>query len=136
VLYLDSSAILKLIVHEPESAGLFAFLAREDERASSALATVEVARALRRMEAGHQTRERAGEVLDRLSLIRLDDVILEEASALEPASVRSLDAIHIASALALGDELSAVVTYDRRMAEGAALCGLRTVAPTRSGERG
>ena len=130
--YLDSSAILKLIVREPESAGLLAFLAVEDERASSALAGVEVARVLRRMEAGRRVRERAVEVVERISLIRMDEMILEQAAALEPASLRSLDAIHLASALALGDELSAVVTYDRRMAEGAILCGLETAAPTQA----
>lgn len=129
--YLDTSAILKLIVHEPESAGLLAFLAVEDERASSALASVEVTRALRRMEASRRVLQRAMEVLERISLIRMDEVILEEAAALEAAQLRSLDAIHLASALALGDELSAVVTYDRRLAEGAISCGLETAAPTR-----
>jgi len=132
VFYLDSSAILKLIVREPESAALLVFLAAEDEHASSGLAGVEVGRALRRIDAGQQVRERAAEVLERISLIRMDEVILEEAAALEPASLRSLDAIHLASALALGNELSAVVTYDRRMAEGAILCGLETAAPTQA----
>ena len=130
--YLDSSAILKLIVREPESAALLVFLAAEDEHASSGLAGVEVGRALWRIDAGQQVRERAAEVLERISLIRMDEVILEEAAALEPASLRSLDAIHLASALALGNELSAVVTYDRRMAEGAILCGLETAAPTQA----
>ena len=130
--YLDSSAILKLIVREPESAALLAFLAAEDERASSGLAGVEVGRALWRIDASRQVRERAAEVLERISLIRMDEVILEEAAALEPASLRSLDAIHLASALALGNELSAVVTYDRHMAEGAILCGLETAAPTQA----
>lgn len=130
--YLDSSAILKLIVREPESAGLLAFLAREDERASSALARVEVARALGRMEAGRRVRDRAAEVLERISLIRMDDLILEEAAAIELSSLRTLDAIHLASALALGDELAAMVTYDRRMAEAAIRCGLATAAPTQA----
>ena len=130
--YLDSSAILKLIVREPESASLLAFLAVEDERASSALASVEVAMALRKMEASQRVRERAVEVLERISLIRMDELILEEAAAIELSSLRTLDAIHLASALALGNELSAVVTYDRRMAEGAILCGLETAAPTQA----
>ena len=89
-------------------------------------------RAVGRIGAGEKVRERAVEVLGRISLIRLDEVILGEAAALEPASLRSLDAIHLASALTLGDELSAVVTYDRCMAEGAALCGLETSDPVAS----
>jgi hypothetical protein len=65
-----------------------------------------------------------------VELIRLDDTLLDAAAALDPAVIRSLDAIHLAAATTLSDRLSSVVTYDDRMAEGARLLRLPVTAPT------
>ena len=125
--YLDSSAIVKLVVLEPESDALSDHLERRPVRVSCALARVEVIRAV----GGHGQAaiQRARRLLTSVSLLRLDDVLLDEAAALEAPTLRSLDAIHLAGARALGAELAEVVTYDRRMAEGAHALGLPVSAP-------
>jgi predicted nucleic acid-binding protein len=124
-LYLDSSAIVKLIVAEPESDALLIFLKDYPLRASSMLARVEVKRAVRGR--GPQVLARAETSLERLHLLHLDEPLLEAAAALGPPVLRTLDAIHLASAQTLGDTI--VVTYDARMAEASASLGLRTLAP-------
>ncbi len=129
LVYLDSSAIVKLIVLAPETPALLAFLARHPERTSSALARVEVSRALRRAHASSVERHRADDVLERIALIRIDDAILERAAELEPADLRSLDAIHIATALSIQDELGGVVSYDHRFTTAATKLKLAVVAP-------
>jgi predicted nucleic acid-binding protein len=125
--YLDSSALVKLVVAEAESARLRRWLRRHPVRVSSALARVEVRRAVRLQ--GEPASHRAAKVLGRIRLLRLDDALLEAAAALDPRVLRSLDAVHLASAQALGDELSCVVTYDRRMADAAGLLLLAVRAP-------
>jgi predicted nucleic acid-binding protein len=67
--------------------------------------------------------------LGAINLIRLDDALLDRAGELDPPSLRSLDAIHLASALALGADLGVVITYDDRMLHGAAALGLPTASP-------
>jgi predicted nucleic acid-binding protein len=67
--------------------------------------------------------------LSAINLIRLDDALLDRAGELDPPSLRSLDAIHLASALALGADLGVVITYDDRMLHGAAALGLPAVSP-------
>jgi predicted nucleic acid-binding protein len=64
-----------------------------------------------------------------MNLVPIDDELLDAAAALDPRVLRSLDAIHLAAAQLFGDELTAVVTYDRRMATAAGLLDLRVVAP-------
>lgn len=127
MVYLDSSALVKLVIAEPESGALRRYLRREPERASCALARVEVLRAVRTQ--GPAATTRARRLLQRLSLVRIDDALLEAAAALEPEALRSLDAIHLAAAQLFGDELTAVVTYDGRMAAAANLLDLRVDAP-------
>lgn len=78
---------------------------------------------------GRDAVNRAGQLLQRISLVRLDDVLLDEAAALNPANLRSLDAIHLAAARALGHGLTAVITYDRPMADAADQIGLPVAAP-------
>jgi predicted nucleic acid-binding protein len=131
VVYLDSSAIVKLVVQEVESSALLALLAEHPERASSALARVEVLRAVRRARGSPSVRRRAGDVLARIALIRIDDDILARASELAPADLRSLDAIHIASALAVREELVGLVSYDERLSSAAATLKLPVMAPGR-----
>jgi uncharacterized protein len=126
--YLDGSAFVKIVVEEPGSRRLRAYLARQRLRhVSSALLRTEALRAVRHL--GPQALATVREALRRVDLIGIDDRILDAAGILEPRIVRTLDAIHLASALALGDDLEAIVTYDQRMAEAAGLLGLPAVAP-------
>ncbi len=125
--YLDSSAIVKLVVAESESAALTAHLRERPNRVSCALARVEVVRAVGAH--GAPAINRARRLLERISLVRLDDLLLDEAAALNPPDLRSLDAIHLAAAQALGSELVEVITYDHRMVEAAHEVGLPVSAP-------
>jgi len=126
--YLDSSAIVKLVVREKESLALRRFLRNHPLRVASALARVEVVRAVRSL--GPNFNATAHAVLARLQLLRVDDEVLMAAALLDPGVLRSLDAIHLASAQALGSELEAIVTYDSRMADAARLLGLTVLTPT------
>src|SRR5712691_6230600 len=117
--YLDASAIVKLAVREPESAALRRHLRRRRPLVSSALSRTEVLRAL--LPAGETAFVRGRRVLTTVNLIRVNDVILNAAGALLPPELRSLDAIHLATARQLGDELGEVITYDERMVGAARL---------------
>jgi predicted nucleic acid-binding protein len=125
--YVDSSAIVKLAVQEPESAALRRFLARRQPLVSSALARTEVARAL--LPSGPEAVARGEEVLRRIQLLRINDRVLSAAGRLLPPELRSLDAIHLASADQLGASVRQIVTYDERMAEMARTIGWLVVAP-------
>ena len=122
MVYLDSSALVKLVVAETESAALRRFLQTHPHRASCQLARVEVLRAVRPH--GTPALRRARQVLRRLDLVQLDNELLEDAATLDAAVLRSLDAIHLAAARALGEDLESIVTYDARMARAAELIGL------------
>ena len=127
-LYLDSSAFVKLVVEEPESAAVRSFLAnRSARRVSSALLRTESLRAVRHL--GPDALATIREGLRRVDLIGIDDRILDAAGILEPQVLRTLDAIHLATAMAVGDDLEAIVTYDERMVEAARLMGLSTATP-------
>ena len=127
--YLDSSAFLKLIVTERESPALKRFLQRWPERTSATLLRTESVRALRR--AGYDSLiGSARRLLGSMRLIRLDEPLLDRAGELDPRDLRSLDAVHIAAALALGSDLGVVITYDERLAAAARDRGLVTVAPS------
>jgi predicted nucleic acid-binding protein len=125
--YVDSSAIVKLVVNEPESAALRRYLRRRRPLVSSALARTEVLRAL--LQEGERGIARAGAVLGRVDLVRVNDRILTDAGTLLPADLRSLDAIHLATARQLGSDLAHVVTYDERMLRAARLLGLSVASP-------
>jgi len=125
--YLDSSAIVKLAVAEPESAALRLYLRRRRPLVSSALARTEVGRAL--APSGATAVGRGRQVLARINLVRVSDRLLEAAARLPP-ELRSLDAIHLATAQQLGASLARVVTYDDRMFAAAKAAGWTTVAPT------
>ena len=127
-IYLDSSAIVKLIVREPESAALRRYLRRRRPLVSSALARTEVARAL--LPLGSHAVARGQEVLSRLDLARVNDRVLTAAGSLLPYDIRSLDAIHLATAQGLGADLARVVTYDERMSRAARALGLAVSAPS------
>lgn len=125
--YLDSSAIVKLTVREPESLALRRYLRRRRPLVSSALARTEVLRAL--LTTGDEGMARGRSVLQRIDLVRVNDRILDVAGRLLPPELRSLDAIHLATARELEDELRALVTYDDRMAAAARRPGYRVVQP-------
>ena len=127
-LYLDSSAFVKLVVEEAESTAVRTFLAdKSSRRVSSTLLRTESLRAVRHL--GPDALATVREGLRRIDLIGIDDRILDAAGTLEPRVLRTLDAIHLATVLAVGDDLEAIVTYDERMVEAARLLGLSTVSP-------
>lgn len=124
--YLDTSAFVKTIVEEPESGQLGRWLAERPHRISCALLRTEAIRALRPH--GPEAVAAARTRLRQLRLVRIDDRLLDAAADI-PGEIRSLDAIHIAAALALGTDLGALVTYDRRMATVASELGIRVESP-------
>ncbi len=127
-LYLDSSAFVKLVVEEAESSAIRMFLAdRDARRVSSALLRTESLRAVRHL--GPDALATVREGLRRVDLIGIDDRILDAAGLLEPQVLRTLDAIHLATAMAVGDDLETIVTYDERMVDAARLMGLSTATP-------
>jgi hypothetical protein len=126
--YLDSSAFLKLAVVEAKSAAVRTYLAKPGvRRVSSALLRTECLRAVRHV--GPDALATVREGLRRVDLIGIDDRILDAAGTLEPGVLRTLDAIHLATAMAVGDDLEAIVTYDERMIAAARLLGLPTASP-------
>jgi uncharacterized protein len=129
-IYLDSAAIVKLAHAEAETNALRGWLADRSESAwfSSVLAEIESARALAR----HSPKAiaRLPRVLDPIELVELDPAIRALARTVRPVSVRTLDAIHLATALRLGERARWFVTYDKRLANAAAAVGLDVVAPS------
>jgi predicted nucleic acid-binding protein len=128
IVYLDSSALIKLVFDEPETPALADFLGGWPARASSTVASVEVLRTAQLVDDDLVTRG-ARDVLAGVHLIRLEDGLLASAARLEPAPLRALDAIHLATAISLGHELAGMVVYDRRLADAARRAGLTVWAP-------
>jgi predicted nucleic acid-binding protein len=118
---------VKLVVREPESGALRAFVRRRTGRSSCALARVEVVRAVRQH--GSLAIGRARQLVDRFELIRVDDALLDAAALLPVDELRSLDAIHLAAAQRLGSDLSVLVSYDERMLTAARALGIRVTSP-------
>jgi predicted nucleic acid-binding protein len=132
MIYLDSSAAVKLVHSEPETRALRDWL---DERAdiswvSSALIEVESYRALARHAPDAVSRLPA--VLDLVDVVDVTPQIRATACTLRPVSVRSLDAIHLATALLFGDRLTAFIAYDTRLANAAKAAGLPAEVPVSS----
>ena len=130
VVYVDSSALLKRVLREAES-GAVRILLRDrheagDEFAASSLAWVEVWRALRRLNP-----EDVGALvfaaLSGVAEFPLDDIVLRRARRIGSSELRTLDAIHLASAMAVGAD--SIITYDERLASGARALGLAVLAP-------
>jgi predicted nucleic acid-binding protein len=130
VIYLDPSALVKLVLPEPESSALLGAIAGAELLVSSIVAAVEVPRAARRLADGHGVVvERAEDVIDGVELLWLDAGIVSAASRLSPVHLRSLDAIHLASALSLGGSLTSFAAYDRRLLEAAREHALPVLTP-------
>lgn len=126
--YVDTSALAKLVVAEAETAALLEWVRADGvELVSSDLARTELLRAVRRVAGDRVVQARA--VLDTLTLVTVGTATFESAGQLDPATLRTLDALHVACALDLGDDLSGLVTYDDRLAEAARSHGIAVVAP-------
>lgn len=124
--FLDSSAIVKLVLDEAESAAIERFL-NNQRFAASALVRTEVVRAvLRRAPARVKL---ARDVIDQARLIQIDPYVLDLAATIDPPTLRSLDAIHLASALELREELEAFVAYDDRLIAAASALGMPIASP-------
>ncbi len=126
--YLDTSALAKLVVAEPETAALRAWLAAQDRTlVSSDLARTELTRAVRRVAPERMVDAHA--VLDGLTLLTVPASMFAAAGRLDPVDLRSLDAVHLAAALELGDDLEGLVAYDERLQRAARLNGIDVIAP-------
>jgi predicted nucleic acid-binding protein len=125
--YLDTSGFLKLVRSEPESSALRAEIASGDALVSSALLLVEGRRAAARY--GPLALVRARTALTTVTLLPVDDATLEDAADLHPAELRSLDALHLASAIGLGAELGRFYCYAQRLAAAAATLGVDVRQP-------
>lgn len=129
MIYLDSSALLKLLHQEAESLALGAWLSERSASpiVSSALAKVEVIRACRRVDA--DALPAATALLAGLDIIPMTAAVIDEAADVGGTMLRSLDAIHLASALSIRTSLSAFVAYDLRLGDAAAAAGLELAMP-------
>jgi predicted nucleic acid-binding protein len=126
--YLDTSAFLKLVVAERGSVALQRALTHWPQRVSASLLRTEAVRALRRAGRTEQVGT-ARRLMRGLTLVRLDEPLLDRAAELEPLGLRSLDALHLAAALTVGPDLGVFLTYDLRLAEAATNAGLVVDSP-------
>ncbi len=126
--YVDTSALVKLVVAEPETAALRAWLNRTDRvLVACDLVRTELMRVVRHVVPDRALR--ASEVLEAMTLVEVTTAMFTAAGRLDPPALRSLDAVHLAAALDLGDELDGLVTYDVRLAEAAQANGVAVVTP-------
>ncbi|HEX9538699.1 MAG TPA: type II toxin-antitoxin system VapC family toxin [Streptosporangiaceae bacterium] len=131
MIYLHSAAVVKLVHAEPESQALRDWLGQRADTAwvSSVLVEVESFRALARH--APEAVSRLHPVLDLIDLVDLEPRIRILAQTISPATVRSLDAVHLATALSIRGQLTSFVTYDKRLADAATITGLSVDMPTR-----
>ncbi len=129
MIYLDSSALVKLAVAEPESAGLGRWLSGQPSlvHTSSAVIRVEVPRAVWR--ADPTALPESYRVIRRVVEVELSDEVLTRAASVRPMALRAVDAVHLASALILRDQLTAFVAYDKQLRAAAKEAGLPTASP-------
>lgn len=126
--YVDTSALVKLVVVEEETEHLRAWLAVADRQPVSCdLTRTELLRAVRRVVPDRMVQAR--QVLEALTLIDVTTSTFEDAARIDPSSLRTFDAIHLAAALRLGDDLDGIITYDDRLAEAARANGVTVIAP-------
>jgi predicted nucleic acid-binding protein len=128
VTYVDSSAIVKLVVREAESSALRRHLGRHKPIVSSALARTEVVRAV--LPLGAEALAKARAVLDRIDLVRVNDRVLTAAGTMQPPELRTSDAIHLATASLLAESLTQFVCFDKRLSQAAESLGWIVSAPS------
>ena len=126
VSYVDASALVKLVLDEPDAFAMRRWYVEADRVACSVIGTIEVRRAVARKV---HPEDRVTDVLRSVVMLGLDAPTLARAAVVAPSSLRTLDAIHLASALTLAGELDAFVTYDDRLADAARSLGLPVVRP-------
>jgi uncharacterized protein len=127
--YMDTSAFVKLVVAEQETEALRSWLAEASrDPVARDLARTELLRVVRRSASDRVVQARG--VLDSLTLLEITKSIFVDAGRLDPTLVRTLDAIHLAAALALGDDLEGLTTYDTRLADAAHANGIATTSPS------
>lgn len=127
-LYLETSAAVKLVLVEAESAALRDLWVSHEAWISSQALELELVRATRR--ADPRAEGVAGDVLAAVSLVDIGRATVDRAARLEPPELRSLEAIHLATALAIGPDLDGLVTYDARLSAAARAHGLSVLSPT------
>lgn len=129
MIYLDTSAMVKLVVAEPESAALIDWLNEHHDvpLATSVIGRIELLRTA--MRAGSPATAAARQLLDSFDGLILTDEIVEQAAGLTPAELRTLDAIHLATAIVYRDSLTALCAYDRRLLEAARAHNVPVVSP-------
>ncbi len=129
VFYVDTSAAVKLVITEAGSRAMLRWATeQEDGLLSSDLLRTELLRAVRR--GGPDQMQRARRVLDSLTLVTVPTSMFERAGELDVEGLRSLDALHLAVALDLGDDLDGIVTYDERLGDAARSFGVTVIAPS------
>jgi len=121
--------LVKLILPEPSTRALMERLGPEPRVISCALSRVEVARTVRRTDDAPSFPTRMGEVMGQVHMVRPEERVLRLASELEPSRLRSLDSMHLASALSLGEAIDVFITYDRQLGAAARASGLVVEAP-------
>ena len=126
VAYVDASAMAKLALDEAESPAMLRWYVESERLVSSRVGVIETRRATRRRV--HDA-DQLDAVLRSVIVLEVDDAIAQSAARVGPALLRTLDAIHLATALAIGTDLDAFVTYDDRLAEAARVVGLPVVRP-------
>ena len=126
--YLDTSALGRVLLGEPDAPAVLAALADFDQHVASRLLGIE----LRRLALRHDVLDQADQLLAASALIPMDESLLAAAETLRPAAVGTLDAIHLATALLLSGDgvVDTVMTYDNRLADGARRHGLDVLAPS------
>jgi predicted nucleic acid-binding protein len=132
-LYADSSALVKLIVEEPESLALRERLAGR-ELVASELVLAEVPRAILRLATTiraprRRFARRLEVILEGVALLPLEREVLRQAGTFDAPFLRALDAIHLAAALRVAEAIDGFVSYDERQIEAARLAGLPVVSP-------
>jgi len=129
IVYADTSALVKFIIWETETTAIREWQASEQpELITSDLGRTELIRVLRRIDSTKVDRARL--LLATMKCVRIDRRVFETAALLGPKSLGTLDALHLACAVDLRDDLAAVITYDRALAEAVTLEGVRVISPT------
>lgn len=129
MIYFDTSALVKLVVREPESTALATWLEERqgEDRVTSVISRVELVRAAHRVSAAATTR--AHQLLRFLDVLYLTDALIERAQTIGSLHLRTLDAMHLASAESLRPRLTAMCGYDRRLLDAAEAAGMPTASP-------
>jgi uncharacterized protein len=129
LIYFDTSAVVKLVVREPETVALQKWMRKQTDKEfiSSQILRIELVRAVARTLPSRLARAR--EVLGGFTLLRVSDDVVAMAETILPPALRSMDAIHVASAVTLRPRITAFVVYDTRLAEAATALGLTVATP-------